>query len=98
LKRIFYIISLIVLTTLIWSQIYTAQFLEYDDNYGQLIGAFLIATFLFILGIVLLIRKVRIVKMNLIATIVFLTLNSPFTVFFIVMNYENIFGVTLKVG
>ena len=86
------------MTIFIWAQLYRAQFLDYDLNFGQLIVVFLISVILLVLGIVLLFRKTKIVKDNLVTTIVFLLLNSPLTIVVVVMNYEKIFGIALKVG
>lgn len=90
--------TLVLLTAFIWGQVYTAQFLEYDENFGQLIMAFLISMALLIVGIVVILRKVKLVMNNLILSIGFLFINSPFTIFFVVMNYPMIFGARLDVG
>lgn len=97
-ERIIYLLILVLLTAMIWGQLYTAQFLKYDKNFGQLLMTFLSSVVLFVTGIVMLIKKLKIVTTNIIATIAFLMINSPLTVFMAVRNYEIIFGVKLHVG
>jgi len=98
LKRTIYILTLLLLTTFIWVQIYRAQFLPYDENFGLLIMIFLISVALLVTGIILLIRKTKLVRQNLILTILFLIINSPVTIFLAVMEYEFIFGTHLDGG
>jgi hypothetical protein len=95
---VIYILILLLLTVLIWVVLYRAQFLEYDLNFGQLMMAFLISGGLCILGIVLLLRKIKIVRANLVITLVFLLVNSPPVIIVVAMNYEEIFDIPLKVG
>jgi hypothetical protein len=98
LKRTSYILILLLLTTFIWVQMYQAQFLPYDDNFGLLIMIFLISVALLITGGVLLVRKTKLIRQNLIWTILFLIINSPVTIFLVVMNYELVFGTHLDIG
>ena len=98
MKRIIYITVLVLLTALMWVQLYTAGFLPYDDNFGQLLGIFLLSVAGLGIGILLIAKKNRLVLKNLIATITFLIINSPVTIYLVIMNYENIFGIVLNVG
>jgi ABC-type spermidine/putrescine transport system permease subunit II len=98
LNKIIYITILSLLTIFIWAQLYRAQFLVYDENFGLLILIFILSAILFVAGIILLFRKAKIVRDNLLLTIAFLLLNSPFVVVIVVLNYRQIFGVALKVG
>lgn len=41
--KIIYSIILFLVTLMIWDEIYEAQFLAYDENWGNLIAAFLIS-------------------------------------------------------
>lgn len=81
-----------------WVEIYRAQFLEYDLNFGQLLWVFLLSMILMALGIFLWIRRALIVRNNKAVTLMFLILNSPLSIVVVVLNYEKVFGVALKVG
>jgi hypothetical protein len=98
LKRAIYILALLLLTIFIWGQIYSAQFLPYDENFGRLIVTFFISVALLVTGIVLLILRIEVVRRNLLLTILFLVINSPVTVVWIVLEYEAIFGSRLDPG
>ena len=98
MKRSIYILTLLFLTTFIWVQIYRAQFLPYDDNFGLLIIIFLISVALLVIGVVLLIRRTKLIRQNLILTVLFLIINSPVTIFVVVMEYEFVFGTHLDAG
>jgi len=87
-----------LLTSFVWIQLYNAQFLEYDDNFGQLIIVFLGSVALLVVGSITIIKKTKIVRSNLVVSIVFLVINSPLTVAWVAMNYEIVFGTSLKVG
>jgi hypothetical protein len=98
LKKTISAFTLILLTALIWEQLYSAQFLEYDENFGQLIEIFLVSTALLVNGIVMIVKNSELVRTNLIVSILFLLINSPLTIFLVVSNYDTIFGTGLKVG
>jgi hypothetical protein len=98
MQRTIYIITLMLLTSFVWIQLYNAQFLEYDDNFGQLIIVFLGSVALLVVGSITIIKKTKIVRSNLVVSIVFLVINSPLTVAWVAMNYEIVFGTSLKVG
>jgi hypothetical protein len=82
---------------IIWTQIYTAQFLNYDDNWGQLLGIILFSSIVTIVLLFFYFRGVTILKTNRRATILFLTVNNPVTITFVIYNYAAIFGIQLKV-
>lgn len=86
---------LIIVTSVIWGQMYYAQFLPYDENYGMLVNAFVISVVVFCTGVILLFRKTKLIRQHLPATIVFLVINSPVTVAAVIFNYRSIFGTHL---
>lgn len=97
LLNILYIIVLAIITYKIWTLAYKAQFLEYDDNFANIILAFLISIFSNI-SIGLLWWKFReFIKRNQLVTITFLIVSSPLLLFICVSNYTEIFGGTLNV-
>lgn len=91
-----YSITLLMLTFIIWYVIYSAQFLEYDENWGNIILSFLVSIFSSIGILILFWIKRDLIKDCRWQTIMFLLVCSPLTLYFIVMNYEFIFGATLK--
>jgi len=98
LKRRIYILTLVLLTAFIWVQVYRAGLLPYDENFGVLIMIFLFSIALLVTGIILLIRKTKLIRQNLILTVLFFIVNSPLTIFMVVMEYELIFGTRLDGG
>jgi hypothetical protein len=98
MKRRSYILTLVLLTAFIWVQVYHAGLLPYDENFGLLIMIFLFSMALLVTGIILLIRKTKLIRQNLILTVLFLIVNSPLTIFMVVMEYEFIFGTRLDGG
>ncbi|SMC51898.1 hypothetical protein [Moheibacter sediminis] len=91
-----YSITLVLLTFFIWYVIYSAQFLIYDESLGNIILAFLVSIFSLIGILILFWKKRNIIKDCQWQTIMFLLICSPLTIFFVVMNYEFIFGAVLK--
>ena len=76
--------------------LYMAQFLEYDDNYGNILAAFFLSVFgLFVLT-VLWFKWRHIIKTSKLQTILFLIVSSPLTIAFVSINYPTIFGTMLK--
>lgn len=96
MKKILFYSVLLILTSWIWIQIYTAQFLDYDDNYGQLIGSFLLSLFGTLAIIILWIRKTKLLRANPFVVLLFILANNPLTIFMAVMFYADVFGVPLK--
>lgn len=90
--RIIYISILFLLTIFIWRQLYTAQLLEYDKNYGVLIETFLISVLAFSILILLWFKARTFVVQNSFTTILFLFMSSPFTLIFVFYFYHEIFG------
>lgn len=80
----------------IWTQVYTAQFLEYDQNYANLLSAFSLSIIALMALIVLGFRKKTFIKSHMWQTILYLILASPFTIAFVIINYSVIFGSVLK--
>jgi hypothetical protein len=90
--KIIYLAILFLLTIVIWKQLYSAQFLEYDDNYGSLIFAFLVSVFTTI-GLTILWFKARpFIKQNSLATLLFLLASSPITICVVFYFYHDLFG------
>ncbi|MCO4293173.1 hypothetical protein NF867_09880 [Solitalea sp. MAHUQ-68] len=95
LSLIFYF-SLLILTIFIWRLIYSARFLDYDDNYGQLIFAFTVSTVSIIAISVLWFRNKSFIKKSIWATMLYFLTSSPLTVGLAIIYYSDLFGVTLK--
>lgn len=87
-----YLSSLFLVTIVIWWQLYSAQFLAYDDNYGVLISAFLFSVLATIVLSVLWFKARAFIKQNALPTMLFLLLNSPVTVVLVFYFYNNLFG------
>lgn len=98
LKQWIYILSLVSITAFIWVQVYRAGLLPYDENFEVLILVFLLSVTVLVTGIIFLIRKTKLIQQNLLLTALFLIVNSPLTIVFVVMQYEFIFGIHLDVG
>lgn len=95
--KIIYSTVLILVSLLIWGRIYQAQFLKYDDNFGNLISAVVLSiTSCVILLISWFVRK-SLIKSCRWQTIIFLFISSPITVLVFVLNYEEILGVKLNI-
>ena len=90
-------IILLIITSIIWYLIYHAQFLVYDDNWGNLILAFIISVSSFFLLIFVWSNWKEIILNCKWQTILFLLFASPISVVGIVFNYELFFGTTLNV-
>jgi len=89
-----YIYSIILLMILFftWNLLYTAHTLEYDDNIASILLAFLISLFAFIPLIYLWFKRRKFIKQNLIATSIYLVLNSPFSIALAIIYYSSLFG------
>src|SRR5689334_18820086 len=98
MNRLLYWLSLVAMMAIIWIPIYVAQYLPYDENFGQLISSFLLSMLLLATGIVLMVRKTAIVMRNFALSVGFLIINSPLTVLIVMVKYERIFGTALDVG
>jgi hypothetical protein len=96
LNVVVYYVILIGISVAIWAQIYTAQFLEYDQNYANLLSAFILSVFALTGLTVLWFKKKAFVKSHMWQTILYLILASPFTIALVIINYSVIFGVLLK--
>ena len=80
-----------------WRQLYEAQFLAYDENYGNLFSAFFISV-CSIFGLIIIWKKWKnIILESKWETFLFLILSSPITVIIACVYYESIFGAKLKV-
>jgi hypothetical protein len=98
LNRSIYSLTLVLLTAFIWVQVYRAGLLPYDENFGVLIMMFPCSIALLVTGIILLIRKTKLIRQNVIVSVLFFIINSPVTIFMVVMEYEVIFGTGLDGG
>jgi len=89
-------IALGLIFLIIWGLLYNAQFLEYDENYGNLLSAFMLSTGATIwLGVLQWIRPI-ILRASRWPVILFLLFASPVTVILVVLNYMVVFGHGLK--
>jgi hypothetical protein len=90
--KIIYLTTLFLLTLFIWRQLYSAQFLEYDDNYGVLISTFLLSVLATIILTILWFKARTFIKQNSLPTILFLLANSPLTIALVFCFYHDLFG------
>jgi len=91
-----YSIFLGSLTVIIWTMLFTAQFLEYDDNYANILSAFSLSVVATIFLLVVWFKARDVLKRNKWQTIFFLLMSSPITIAFVSINYPLIFGAMLK--
>lgn len=87
-----YMVMLFLATTFIWWQIYTVQFLPYDENYGAMIAAVIVSVGSTIIIQILWMKFRSFIKRNALITIVFLVINSPVTIVPVLLNYKTLFG------
>jgi hypothetical protein len=87
---------LVIQTAYCWFCFYNAQFLDYDDNYGLLIHSFFIAFVTLILLLIIWLRNRQILKKVGSFLLIWLVSGSPVTFILAALNYESIFGITLK--
>lgn len=87
-----YLTTLFLLTVFIWQQMYSAQFLEYDDNYGALISIFLLSVLASLVLTILWFKTRSFIEQNSFATILFLFMSSPLTLILVFYFYHDIFG------
>lgn len=80
-----------------WSLLYQAGDLPYDDNVAVILMAFLLSVLVTSGLIFLFFRKMTLLKKHLISIIVFLITSSPISLFWVMTNYEFIFGKHLAV-
>jgi hypothetical protein len=86
---------LILQTIYSWRCFYEAQFLQYDNNVGLLIHAFIISALtLFTLLLIWFIRR-RWIKLSFTAVIIWLFVGSPFTFAVAAIYYQHIFKNSL---
>jgi hypothetical protein len=88
------LIILIIANT--WKLIYTAQFLEYDDNWGNITVAFVISLWTTLILTILWFKFRYIIKMCKWQTLLFLMLASPVTLVLVVKYYHELFGTGIK--
>jgi hypothetical protein len=87
--------SLMVVAMVVWTLLYQAQFLEYDENYGNILAAFFLSLGSTAALIFLLFKRRALVGLFRWQTIVFLVFSSPLTIA-LVYELQGIFWVTLK--
>jgi hypothetical protein len=89
-------IALCLIALVIWGLLYSAQFKEYDENYADIIYAFLISIASAVwLGFVQW-KASHVVRSAKWFVWGFLLLASPITVILVVMNYKTVFGAGLR--
>lgn len=91
--KIIYSSILFFVAFIIWDEIYQAQFLAYDKNWGNLIAPFLISFCSIFVLIIIWSNWQKIILACKWQTLLFLLLASPTTVVCVVLNYKSIFGV-----
>lgn len=96
MTKVIYSIALCLVTLVIWNLLYHAQFLEYDENYGNLLGAFFLSVAATIILLFLWFKWRHIINNCKWQTIAFLIVSSPLTVAIVSINYQTIFGAMLK--
>jgi hypothetical protein len=90
------LIGLAFATLIIWSLLYNAQFLEYDENYGNILSAFFMSLLFSMLLAVLWFKRRDILISHKWQTILFLIISSPITITFVIIKYQVIFDTVLK--
>ncbi len=90
--KIIYVTTLFLLTVFIWHQLYSAQLLEYDENYGVLISTFLLSVLATLFLTILWFKARTFIEQNSFVTILFLFMSSPLILLFIFYFYHEIFG------
>ncbi|HLP19085.1 MAG TPA: hypothetical protein VK174_02220 [Chitinophagales bacterium] len=80
----------------IWHGLYSAQFLEYDDNWGSLITIFLLSLVVVVALIAIAVKWRYIIKFCFWQTALYLLIASPATVVFVTFNYPTIFHTHLQ--
>jgi hypothetical protein len=88
-------IFLTLQTAYCWKCFYDAQFLEYDDNYGSLIRAFVISLLALLILIFVWLKRRHWIENSKLVAIVWLFLGSPATLAVAAIYYQEIFGTTL---
>jgi hypothetical protein len=91
-----YRIVLLIALIVIWSDLYYAHISGYDENYGYFINAILISSVLTIAMIITYIVKVKMTKIDVIYSIIFLVLASPVTIMAFIWLYQCIAGQYFK--
>jgi hypothetical protein len=86
---------LTVQTVYCWTTFYQAQFLEYDDNYGQLIHSFIISLATLVALTIIWFRKRQLIKDIKVAAIIWTFIGSPLTFIIAAIYYQTIFGTVL---
>lgn len=89
--KIIYSATLFLLAVFIWRLLYSAQFLEYDENYGVLIAAFLLSLLATTFPAILWFKARSFIWQNSVATILFLLAASPLTVALVFYFYNHLF-------
>ena len=90
--KVAYTSVLFVITVFIWEQMYSAQFLEYDKNYGILLSVFLLSIVAFVILTIMWFKARIFIEQNSFATILFVVMTSPLTLLFVFYFYQDIFG------
>jgi cytochrome bd-type quinol oxidase subunit 2 len=94
--KIIYSTALLLASLAIWTLLYTAQFLDYDDNYGQLLSAFFLSVCAALVLAVVWFKMRPLIKATRWQTMMYLLIASPLTIALVVINYPVVFGHALK--
>lgn len=90
--KVVYVSILFLVSVFIWEQMYSAQFLEYDKNYGVLLSVFLLSVVAFVILTIMWFKVRTFIEQNSFVTILFVVMTSPLTLLFIIYFYQDIFG------
>lgn len=92
-----YSIVLICLSIVVWSSLYKAGFLPYDENWGYITTVLFFSILVTISIIILWFTKRSFIINCKWQTILYFVIASPFTIIIVCMLYTEIFGRNLQV-
>jgi hypothetical protein len=95
--KLTYSMALVFILGFIWALMHEAQFLAYDENWGNILSAFFISLLATLCLLILWFKCQSFILECKWQTLLFLIFGSPFTIVIVVMNYNLIFGSSLKV-
>jgi hypothetical protein len=95
IQKIILALVLTLQTIYCWRCLYGAQFLQYDDNYGLMIHAFIISLLTFFSLLLIWFMRRQWIKVNSTSVIVWLFVGSPLTIAIAVLYYQDIFKNSL---
>lgn len=97
-KRILYSLALGIVELYIWYTLYKAGFKDYDENFGLLIHAFIVSLAAHVIVAILWFMRNKTARDAKYQHFAFLVIASPATVVLVMMKYELIFQISLRVN